>query len=53
MTVLCDGDRPLCGREIAVYQGLAANEPVRWVDVSAQGTELPAERSRLMERAWP
>ena len=50
MTVLYDGDCPLCRREIAVYQGLAANEPVRWVDVSAQGTELPAERSRLMAR---
>ena len=50
MTVLYDGDCPLCRREIAVYQGLAAREPVRWVDVSAPGTALPDERSTLMAR---
>ena len=50
MTVLYDGDCPLCRREIAVYQGLAAREPVRWVDVSAPGTDLPDERSTLMAR---
>lgn len=50
MTVLYDGDCPLCRREIAVYQGLAAREPVRWVDVSAPGTTLPDERSTLLAR---
>jgi len=50
MTVLYDGDCPLCRREIAVYQGLAAREPVRWVDVSAPGTALPDERSTLLAR---
>ena len=50
MTVLYDGDCPLCRREIAVYQGLAAREPVRWVDVSTPGTALPNERSTLLAR---
>lgn len=50
MTVLYDGDCPLCRREIAVYQGLAAREPVRFVDVSAPDTALPDERSTLLAR---
>ena len=50
MTVLYDGDCPLCRREIAVYQGLAARAPVRFVDVSAPDTALPGERSTLLAR---
>ena len=42
LRVYYDGACPLCRREIGHYQGLQASCPVRWVDVSADATPLPA-----------
>ena len=50
MTVLYDGECPLCRREVSVYQGLLAREPVRWVDVSVPGATLPGDRGTLLSR---
>ena len=41
VTVLYDGACPLCRREIGVYRGLDALQPVAWCDVSAPDTDLP------------
>lgn len=46
LTVLYDGACPLCRREIAVYQGLAADTPVCFADVSDPATALPAQATR-------
>ncbi|HEX4878227.1 MAG TPA: demethoxyubiquinone hydroxylase family protein [Limnobacter sp.] len=52
LTVFYDGSCPLCRREIALYQGLKADQPIEWKDVSAEHTELPAhcQRDMLMQR---
>lgn len=52
LTVLYDGACPLCRREIAVYQGLQADAPVCFADVSDPATELPAmtPRDQLLAR---
>jgi ubiquinone biosynthesis monooxygenase Coq7 len=54
LTVLYDGGCPLCRREIAHVQGLAAQRPdsaLCFVDVSAApGTVPAAERSALLAR---
>lgn len=34
LTVYFDGSCPLCQREIALYQHLPTQQPIRWVDVS-------------------
>lgn len=41
VTVLYDGACPLCRREIGVYRGLDALQPVAWCDVSAPDAALP------------
>jgi len=50
--VLYDGACPLCRREIALYRGLAANQPLAFVDVSNPSAGLPAgaDRARLLAR---
>jgi 3-demethoxyubiquinol 3-hydroxylase len=52
LTVLYDGACPLCRREIAVYQGLEAAQPLAFVDVSDPAVALPAgtDRARLLAR---
>lgn len=54
LTVLYDGACPLCRREIAHVQGLAAQRPdsaLCFVDVSAtQSTVPPQERAKLLAR---
>lgn len=54
LTVLYDGGCPLCRREIAHVQGLAAQRPdsaLCFVDVSAAQKQLPAEeRAALLAR---
>ena len=54
LTVLYDGGCPLCRREIAHVQGLAAQRPdsaLCFVDVSAEHQQLPAEeRAALLAR---
>ena len=54
LTVLYDGGCPLCRREIAHVQGLAAQRPdsaLCFVDVSAAQAQLPAEeRAALLTR---
>lgn len=52
LTVLYDGSCPLCRREIGVYRGLPASEPIDWLDVSATGAALPTntDRQALMAR---
>lgn len=39
LTVYYDGSCPLCRREIGLYQGLHAAQPLRWHDVSSQAPE--------------
>jgi ubiquinone biosynthesis monooxygenase Coq7 len=46
LTVLFDGACPLCRREIGVYRGLQAREPLRFVDVNAEGAALPGTLTR-------
>lgn len=52
LTVLYDGACPLCRREIAVYRGLPANQPLTFVDVSNPAVALPpgTDRARLLAR---
>ncbi|MCV2359873.1 DUF393 domain-containing protein [Paucibacter sp. TC2R-5] len=52
LTVLYDGACPLCRREIGVYQGLQASEPVCFADVSDAAAILPpgSTREQLMAR---
>ena len=52
MTVLYDGACPLCRREIALYQGLPASQPLSFADVSDSAASLPAgtTRAQLMAR---
>ena len=54
LTVLYDGACPLCRREVAHLQGLAAQQPdsaLCFVDVSAtDGPWAPDERARLLAR---
>ncbi len=46
LTVLYDGACPLCRREIALYRGLPADQPLAFVDVSDTTTALPPGRDR-------
>ncbi len=46
LTVLYDGACPLCRREVGVYRGLAARQPLAWCDVSNPATALPAGATR-------
>jgi predicted DCC family thiol-disulfide oxidoreductase YuxK len=46
LTVLYDGECPLCRREIGVYRGLQPSTPVCWADVSDPASDLPAGTSR-------
>ena len=46
LTVLYDGGCPLCRREVGLYQGLAARQPLAWCDVSDPATTLPAAATR-------
>lgn len=41
LTVLYDGDCPLCSREIGWYQGLNASERIRWIDLRDASARLP------------
>lgn len=41
LQVLYDGGCPLCRREIAYYRGLAAREPIIWLDISDSQQNLP------------
>jgi 3-demethoxyubiquinol 3-hydroxylase len=52
LTVLYDGACPLCRREIALYRGLPATQPLAFVDVSDAATPLPpgTDRTRLLAR---
>ncbi len=52
LTVLYDGACPLCRREIALYRGLPASQPLAFVDVSDTSSALPTgtERGQLMAR---
>lgn len=52
LTVLYDGSCPLCRREIALYQGLKADQPLAFVDVSDASADLPpgTARDRLLAR---
>lgn len=52
LTVLYDGACPLCRREIALYQGLQADAPVCYADVSDAALALPPQttRDQLMAR---
>ena len=50
--MLYDGACPLCRREIALYRGLPASQPLAFVDVSNTAVELPpgTDRTRLLAR---
>ena len=52
LTVLYDGSCPLCRREISVYQGLSASQPLSFQDVSNPALVPPAgmETQTLMAR---
>lgn len=52
LTVLYDGACPLCRREIALYRGLPASQPLAFVDVSDAAVALPsgADRAQLLAR---
>ncbi len=52
LTVLYDGDCPMCRAEIRHFQGLAASEALAWQDVSAPLARLPAggDRAAYMAR---
>lgn len=47
-----DGACPLCRREMALYQGLSARQPVCFVDVSQANAALPAHltQAQLLAR---
>ncbi len=46
LTVLYDGACPLCRREVGIYQGLEARQPLAWCNVSDPATVLPAGATR-------
>ena len=46
LTVLYDGECPLCRSEIRLFQGMEPLEPVAWHDVSAPLATLPAGGDR-------
>lgn len=52
LTVLYDGACPLCRREIGLYRGLPAAQPLCFADVSDPGQVLPAgtTRAQLLAR---
>lgn len=52
LTVLYDGACPLCRREISLYRGIAASQPLAFVDVSDTANALPAgtQRAQLLAR---
>lgn len=51
LTVLFDGDCPLCRRDVGVYQALEPAQPVAWLDVSAASAALaPEDRARYLAR---
>lgn len=52
MSVLYDGACPLCRREIALYQGLAASQAIAWTDVSQADAAVPNpnDRARYLAR---
>jgi 3-demethoxyubiquinol 3-hydroxylase len=52
LTVLFDGACPLCRREIAVYRGVQAHQPLGFVDVSDPAAVLPpgTDRASLLAR---
>ncbi len=52
LTVLYDGACPLCRREISLYRGLSAAQPVAYVDVSDTAVPLPdgPTRAELLSR---
>lgn len=51
LSVLYDGACPLCRREIALYRGLRAGQPLRFVDVSGESALPPATtREQLLSR---
>ncbi len=52
MTVLYDGTCPLCRREIGLYRGLHAENPLCFEDVSDMAFVLPADvtRAQLLAR---
>lgn len=52
LTVLYDGDCPMCRTEIRHFQGLDASEALAWQDISGPLARLPAagERTAYMAR---
>lgn len=46
LTVLYDGECPLCRREIALYAGMTPNTPVCYVDVNQADLVLPAHTTQ-------
>ena len=52
LTVLCDGACPLCRREISLYRGLPATQPLAFIDVSNAASALPPgiPRAQLLAR---
>ncbi len=52
LTVLYDGACPLCRREISLYRGLPATQPLAFIDVSNAASALPAgtPRAQLLAR---
>ena len=51
LTVMFDGACPLCRREIGMYQSLAPQETVAWLDVSKASDHMsPADQARYMAR---
>ncbi len=52
LTVLYDGACPLCRREIGLYRGLPASQPLTFLDVSDPSVALPpgTDRARLLAR---
>lgn len=53
LTLLYDGDCPLCSREIAWYRRRVAREPLHWIDVArGRDTALPpgVDRTAALSR---
>jgi 3-demethoxyubiquinol 3-hydroxylase len=46
LTVLYDGDCPLCRREIALYAGMTPNTPICFVDVNQADLVLPTNTTQ-------